>query len=738
MKTPSQPTVASLILFAALPAFGQTAKSNEVGGNLSYAGANTRIGIGIDSELKGRAEISQVFGATDTTSVIGELWFARHRAAGAQLQYNWLSGTLGDLGNARVHKIFAAIDQNSDRARKVTFGYGQEVEAYHWAAYLSKGLNKSILTGTSTANTTSTATGIDTALGPFTQDTITTITTQTFAKPYEWGLGVRGGKWYAPEAVRFTAGVDYEWGKDSNRQIAASLQAEKYFPYTPLSVSVIGGVGHRSGASITDKGLHFGQLMLRYDLFGKNGMGSWSQGAGWRGPTVTKKMETLTEMRTETRTEMRTETREVDVPVQVTIPGSAGPTTTKTEARTRTSSEVREVETYFDLGKSGLTGKGKTDLDGLLAQLKATGQSCRVSINVIGHTCPTGSDRNNTPLSQRRADAVKDYLARNGQYSSISTEARAGKSPKYPEVRGQTFRNRRADTQAVIACDVTENVTVEVAGVANAPRTETRMEKRKETVQVPTQVSVQVPVQVQKERTESVPVSWVPRALGTSIPHLQTVSMYTTQSKSTTTAQQPRTYTNQCPAPTADSATVKGNSTANMIDVLANDKDADGNTLSIASVTQPLHGTATISGGKLIYTPTPNYSGADSFTYTVSDGFCGTKTATVNITVSAPDVPLAPLACSAQSYQFRCGTGTDIDLTGAAKGGTGAVTYSLPPRGIYGIITKTGEGKYRYDANQSVCFDREFVEYTATDAAGKTCTGKIELIDPPKRRDGVE
>jgi hypothetical protein len=78
------------------------------------------------------------------------------------------------------------------------------------------------------------------------------------------------------------------------------------------------------------------------------------------------------------------------------------------------------------------------------------------------------------------------------------------------------------------------------------------------------------------------------------------------------------------------------------VDVMANDSDVDGDTLSIQAVTQPAHGTAIIQGSTVLYTAALNYHGSDSFTYTITDGYGGTDTATVGITITlVNDPPIA-------------------------------------------------------------------------------------------------
>ena len=75
------------------------------------------------------------------------------------------------------------------------------------------------------------------------------------------------------------------------------------------------------------------------------------------------------------------------------------------------------------------------------------------------------------------------------------------------------------------------------------------------------------------------------------------------------------------------------------IDVLNNDFDVDGDTLTVDSVTQGTNSSVTNNGNNVTYTPDPGFSGTDSFTYTVSDGNGGTDTATVSVNVTVIETP---------------------------------------------------------------------------------------------------
>lgn len=99
------------------------------------------------------------------------------------------------------------------------------------------------------------------------------------------------------------------------------------------------------------------------------------------------------------------------------------------------------------------------------------------------------------------------------------------------------------------------------------------------------------------------------------------------------------------PVAVDDSGSVAQDAAATAVDVLANDTDVDGGPKSIASVTQPAHGEAVVTGGGtgLTYRPDPGYcdDGAppDTFAYALSPGG---DTATVAMTVACADDPQPP------------------------------------------------------------------------------------------------
>ena len=99
---------------------------------------------------------------------------------------------------------------------------------------------------------------------------------------------------------------------------------------------------------------------------------------------------------------------------------------------------------------------------------------------------------------------------------------------------------------------------------------------------------------------------------------------------------------NQAPVANNDSAsTVQGNAVA--VNVLLNDYDPNGDSLSISGFTQAANGTVVLFGSALNYQPNADFTGSDQFTYTITDGEFQTS-ATVVMTVAPETTNQPPVA----------------------------------------------------------------------------------------------
>ncbi|MFP5478009.1 MAG: Ig-like domain-containing protein, partial [Gammaproteobacteria bacterium] len=184
------------------------------------------------------------------------------------------------------------------------------------------------------------------------------------------------------------------------------------------------------------------------------------------------------------------------------------------------------------------------------------------------------------------------------------------------------------------------------------------------------------------------------------------------------------------------------------IPVLRNDTDVDGDTLSIIGFTQPSHGTVTLGAdGNPVYTPSLDYNGADSFTYTISDGNGGTSTATVSITVGGVnDAPVAVADTNITSEDLVLKVGTvggvlandrdeDGDTLSVVKVGFNGTSVDAgnPIQGQWGTLTINADGSYTYAPNAAAQglddgeSARDVFSYTVTDPSGATSTTTLTL-----------
>ncbi len=88
-----------------------------------------------------------------------------------------------------------------------------------------------------------------------------------------------------------------------------------------------------------------------------------------------------------------------------------------------------QTDAYFDFDKSVLKAEGQSKLDEFVVKMN---EHTEVDVLLVtGHTDRIGSEAYNMDLSQRRADAVKNYLVNKGVSSSrIETAAKGESEPR--------------------------------------------------------------------------------------------------------------------------------------------------------------------------------------------------------------------------------------------------------------------------------------------------------------------
>ena len=148
----------------------------------------------------------------------------------------------------------------------------------------------------------------------------------------------------------------------------------------------------------------------------------------------------------------------------------------------------------------------------------------------------------------------------------------------------------------------------------------------------------------------------------------------------------PSSPTNHAPVAAAQSASTNEDVAKPIILVAA---DADGDALTYTIVASPAHGTLTGSGASRTYTPTANYSGADSFTFKANDGTVDSNTVTVLLTVTAVnDVPVAmPQTLTTPRNTIKIITLGGTDIEGSA------LTYAIVTNPAHGTLSGSGASR---------------------------------------------
>ena len=182
--------------------------------------------------------------------------------------------------------------------------------------------------------------------------------------------------------------------------------------------------------------------------------------------------------------------------------------------------------------------------------------------------------------------------------------------------------------------------------------------------------------------------------------------------------------TNRLPVAADDAATTMSGQ-AVVINVLSNDSDPNGDSLSVQSVTAPANGTTSTNGTTVTYAPSAGFGGTDTFHYTISDGFGGTDVAQVTVAVNRNPVAGSDSATTAEDRAVTMNVlANDTD----ADGDTLTVTNVSPAAN--GAVSLNADGTVAYsprgDFNGSDAFT-----YTMSDGRGGQATGKVSVTVAP-------
>lgn len=615
-----------------------TSEACEAQGPLQFVGGDTRIGIGIDTDLQLKGDLSHVFSETSDSATSATGWIGIDptaeddsldptlTGAGARINHHWVSKD--ESGNpTHVNKAFVGVDQNGKRRRKVTAGYGQENENLFWGAYGSKSFGKEF--------------HVQNVEGG-----------EIVERAYDYGVGGRVGTTLEESLVRIRGGVDYEWGteyadnEERPTQLTASAGVEKFFQDSPHSVSLNVSAYQKEGGkdgSLESSGTR-ANINYRYDI----------------GNNVFRSDEMYRRVRVE-------------------LPGEPRPPKYKKELVKNTME--MEADNFFNLDRHELTPKARTRLDTIIARIRGTGHVG--NIRITGNTCNLGTQKHNQRLSERRAAAVKAYFVSKGFDPKLLMTRGLGESkPKYPNTPQSGHKNRRVDIEYVSEQKKFKEIMVDAGGPGEP--IVTWKQERCPTPPIWVQRALHNPIEYKtivddyqtfisngsapldsdndgvtddKDQCPNTPAGTPVNEYGCPIDTNNdddNDGVPNDKDHCPNTPEGTKVDSKGCPVddtPPANRPPVgvpdyfetwkneDGGMKISPSALISNDTDPDGDTIQLVGIVQsPSHGSLVPhSDGGWVYHPRHNFCGKDSFTYTISDGKGGTDTVTAHIEVLETD-----------------------------------------------------------------------------------------------------
>ncbi|MEN1729155.1 MAG: hypothetical protein AAGJ52_12015, partial [Pseudomonadota bacterium] len=226
---------------------------------MNFTGDRYRVGVGIDTEFDLFGEFLLTLTENSRSAWLAEGWLGGEGAGGVKLNYHWIFGGETAQGldgevytDGRIGKLFVAADENQLDDRKLTFGGGFENEDWFFSAYGMTALTDERQINRTIELEDLLVRGELDGRGFTRIDTLQRVT-DLFEAPYEWGAGIRLGRYFDNQLVRVRAGLDYEDGDFGTSQLTTSINLDRFFADTPHGLSVRAGYARKKGDFEVDR-----------------------------------------------------------------------------------------------------------------------------------------------------------------------------------------------------------------------------------------------------------------------------------------------------------------------------------------------------------------------------------------------------------------------------------------------------------------------------------------------------
>lgn len=731
--------------------------------NFNYVGDDVHIGIGYDSDTDLTGEFFWSFSEESDSAWIAEGWFGKESAGGLKLNYHWLTGGVeagtdaeGNTiySDGRVNKFFVAGDRNIFDDGKVTAGFGSERNNKFWAIYASRATTGERVLGQQRTLQDMLVTGVVDNHAFSRTDTLETIT-DLFAHPYDRGVGVRVGKYFDNSLVRVRAGLDYESGDYDTSQTTAYLGLDKRFQDSAHGISLRAEVLRKDGEfEIDDNDTRFSAFW------------TWDFGTTFRPSQVYREVEVE---RIPDASELPREQVVEVVSNQVTLDNTASFELDSHVLNDPAKAALRSVLSSL----SGIRVAGNISVIGHTCSLGTDeynqGLSERRARSVFDFLVANGVDAdmlqsdgrgeieprysNETEESRKRnrrveiaftaeEEVMREVIVGEGQ---PITEWIQEKVPVEAAWIRRALRNPIAHKRSVDFYRynrVTENLTTGETIIENTGPSAVNDAYTLEQDSGDNSLNI-LSNDSDPEGDELSIVSVTSPAYGTAV---ISGSMIIYTPDSGYYGPDSFSYTvedgyggsasadvnivvqrlNEGPQAQDDQFIVVEDTSGNMLDVLSNDSDPDGDDFSIILVTTPLHGTASINGDMISYTPNPGYVGSDSFSYTIKDSFDAEATAQVSITVEAANQ--APVAVDDAATTLK-NTPVIIDLLANDSDPDGdpiTIIEIIQAENKMGFVVNNGDGTVTYTP-MAGWWGGDSFQYRISDGKGETAMATVSL-----------